>query len=159
MAPTKDNIIVGAATAVEFPSGTNIGGTKGGVELVVEQELFDKVADQVKGKLDRVLTMRSVRVRFELIEATAVNLHKALNLGAAQLSGSSISITDTEFTPAAFKATGPAANAGTRTIIGDTARQVGNTGFTWGRDVDQRYPMEIECMWDTTNNRFMIAGN
>lgn len=159
MALTKDNIIVGAATAVEFPSGTNIGGTKGGVEIMLEQELFDKIGDQVKGNVDRVLTRRSVRARFELLEATAVNLHKASNLAAAQLSGSSISVTDSELVATTFKVTGPAANAGTRTIIFDTARQVGNTGFTFGRDTDQRFAMEVEAMWDTTNNRFAIIGN
>jgi len=159
MALTKDNIIVGAATAVEFPSGTNIGGTKGGVVFMLEQSLFDKMSDQIKGKLDRVLTDRAVRIRTELLESTVVNLHKASNLGAAQLSGSSLSITDTEGTLQSFKVTGPAPNAGTRTIIFDSARHVGNTEFTFGRDIDVRFPIEIEAMWDTTNNRFALVGN
>lgn len=159
MALTKDNVIVGAVTALEFPSGTNIGGTKGGVTLMLEQELFDKVGDQIKGKLDRVLTLRSVRARTELLESTIVNLHKASNLAAAQLSGSSLSITDSEGALQSVKFTGPAPNGGTRTVILDSCRQVGNTEFTYGRDVDVRFPMELEAMWDPTNNRFGIIGN
>ena len=159
MALTRSNITVGAATAIEFPSGTDIGGTKGGVEIMLEQELFDKIGDQIKGNLDRVLTRRAVRVRTELLESTVTNLHKASNLAAAQLSGSTLSITDSELTPQSLKIVGPSANGGTRTCIFDTVRQVGNTGFTFGRDIDQRYACEFEAMWDTTANRFGIIGN
>lgn len=159
MALTRSNIVVGAATSIEFPSGTDIGGTKGGVEIMLEQELFDKIGDQVKGNLDRVLTRRAVRIRTELLEGTVVNLHKASNLAAAQLSGSTLSITDSELTPQSLKIVGPSANAGTRTCIFDTVRQVGNTGFTFGRDIDQRFACEFEAMYDTTNSRFGIIGN
>lgn len=156
--PTK--IIVGGAATIELPSGTDMGQSKGGVEIFQEQTFFDKTGDQVKTNLDRELVNRRVGVRFELVEASVANLHKALNLNSAQLSGSSISITHNSAAAlAAFKATGPAQDAGTRTIILDQVRQVGNIGPRWQKDDDMRLAFELEAMHDPTNNRIGIIGN
>lgn len=158
MALSKENIVVGAATLVEL-GGTDLGGTKGGVIFGKEDTFFDKTGDQVKGNLDKVLVNRRVFVRTELLEGNAPNLHKALNLAAAQLSGSSVSITDSEAALAALKVTGPTTFGGTRTLILDAVRNISNFEMTWGKDVDIRLAFEFEAMWNPTNNRFGISGN
>lgn len=158
MAATKDTIIVGAATSVTL-NAVDIGSTKDGVTLIKEDTFFDKTADQVKGKLDKVLTDRRIAVRFTLQEVSVANLHRALNLAAGDLSASTISITQSEAALVPLVVVGPAQFAGTRTISLDFVRNIASLESTFAKGDNNAVPMECEAMYNPANNRFGTIVN
>jgi hypothetical protein len=95
MAVTVTNLLAGPAQVLVAPFGTaepanaeatpgvgwvDVGGTDGGVRLVMSQTFTPLTVDQIAGPVGTRLTDRSVSVATSMAEATLANLRLALNL-------------------------------------------------------------------------------
>jgi hypothetical protein len=69
-----------ATVAAGAPSGfTDVGGTKGGVTLMVDQTIQDITVDQIPDPIGGRMTARKVQIQTELAETTLANLGVVLN--------------------------------------------------------------------------------
>lgn len=100
MAITAANIVVGLAESATIKIGTygqvegaaaDIGGTEGGVDLVVARDLYQKTCDQHIGILGLIKTLEDCKLKFSMAEATLDNLRLAIDYPAGALAGSVLS--------------------------------------------------------------------
>jgi len=88
------------------------------------------------------------------------NLHIALNLAAASLSGSSLTIDSSEADEAQMLMVGVAPDAGARSFIIDAAVVRGSLSSNAGAKNNPNYlPIEVEAIWDSGNSRFGVIGD
>lgn len=76
------------ASAPASATWTDLGGTREGVKLIVEQEYMKLEADQSVDRLGSRLTSREVRIETSLAEITLANIQNALNAGTIASSAS-----------------------------------------------------------------------
>lgn len=89
MAGNQLNIIVGAATLKI--DGIDVGFTQGGVTVRFADDYLDVEADQLAGVARKEKTFQRVFVTTTLLEATLLNLRKAIGEPSSQLFGTALS--------------------------------------------------------------------
>ncbi len=157
MATDSGNIIVGAASL--SIGGVDVGFTSGGVTLRRSNEFLDVEGDQNAGVIRKEPTMEKMFVNTTMLEATLVNLRKAMNdpTGNAP-SGSSLDFgsASPSSTEAQLIITGKAPNAGTRTYTFYRAIAVEDVEHMAGaRDQASVIPVGFELLKDENqNNKF-----
>lgn len=95
MAVDTDQLYAGAVTTVEV-GGVDIGGTYDGVAISTEGEFFDLNVDQVSAIVKKNLITRKCTITLNIAELSLANLRKALGQASANLSGSTLYLTDDE---------------------------------------------------------------
>lgn len=154
MAGTKTNVVI-CGTAVQLKvGGTDVGYTAGGVELEMNSEFYDVIADQSLTPILRKMTSRTCKVRTIMLEATLEHLRMAWNLADSALVSSSLTLNSTEKGEVVVVFIGKGPNSTTRTATFFAA-----VGMTTGpipnfKDKECQIPVEFECMWSDTNSSF-----
>jgi len=160
IAQDRGKICHGTLTTLSI-GGTDLGPTsEDGVTFVANQTHFDQKIDQQVGTIKKTLTNREVVVGLTMVEATLARLHIALNLAAAALSGSSLTIDSTEAPEAQMLMVGVAPDANARSFILDAVVVRGSMNTMAGaKNNPNVLPIEVEALFDTGNSRFGIIGD
>lgn len=154
MAGTKTNVVV-CGTSVQLKvANTDVGYTKGGVELELSSEFYNVIADQSLTPILRKMTSRTCKVRTTMLEATLEHLRMAWNLADSALVSSSLTLNSTEKGEVAIQFVGKGPNSTTRTATFFAA-----VGMTTGpipnfKDKESEIPVEFECLWSDANSSF-----
>jgi len=88
-------LYAGAVTTVKI-GGTDIGGTYDGVKVTTEGDFFDLKVDQVSATVKKSLISRKCTITLNIAEMSLANLRIALSQAAANLTGSTLYLTDGE---------------------------------------------------------------
>jgi len=160
IAVDRGKICHGTLTTLSI-SGVDLGPTtEDGVTFVVNQTHFDHKIDQQVGTIKKVLTNREVVIGLSMVEATLARLHIALNLAAASLSGSSLTIDSSEAPEAQMLMVGVAPDANARSFILDAAVVRGSLNTMAGAKNNPNYlPIEVEAILSDDGSRFGIIGD
>ena len=155
MTVTRKDIYAGAVTLVKI-GGTDIGGMIEGVTIRTESEYFDTLCDQVKGVVDTKLTGRKCLITFSMAEISLVNLQKAMAQPAANLSGSTLYLTDGQQAATTLEIQVPTPDAaGTRIYYFLIVRIIGSGEHSYRKDGQLMIAVEIVAFPDTAiENRF-----
>jgi len=148
-----NNIIVGAAT-ITFDS-TDIGYTKGGVEIRYEPEYIDIMADQAVGVVAKRRSLERLYVKTTVLEVTLQRIIDAFNYPAANLSGSTLTLGYNDsctIQTTALVLTGKGPSCGTRTFSFPSCIAFGNRTYTMSREEEVAFEIEFECMKDSSGN-------
>lgn len=154
MAGTKTNVVV-CGTSVQLKvANTDVGYTKGGVELELSSEFYNVIADQSLTPILRKMTSRTCKVRTTMLEATLEHLRMAWNLADSALVSSSLTLNSTEKGEVAIQFVGKGPNSTTRTATFFAA-----VGMTTGpipnfKDKESEIPVEFECLLSDANSSF-----
>ena len=129
----SNNYVMGTATTLTL-GGTALGSTsEDGIVVESSNNNMMRKCDQAQGVVTSKLIDREVHVKMTLEEATLANMVVALNLASSKLSASSLTVDDSEATDAALVVVGVAPYAGTRTMIFDAVKSVGNFAMNIGK--------------------------
>jgi len=154
MAGTKNNVII-CGTSVQLKVATvDVGYTSGGVELEVNSEYYDVIADQSLTPILRKMTARTCKVRTTLLEATLEHLRMAWNLADAALVSSSLKLDSSEKGEVAIQFVGKGPNSTTRTATFFAAVGMATGPIPNYKDKECQIPVEFECLWSDTNGAF-----
>lgn len=93
MTVTQDLIYSGAVTTVKV-GGVDIGGTYDGVKITGSPEWFETECDQVNAPVTKTLVKNKGTVTLNIAELSLANLRLALAQASANLSGSTLYMTD-----------------------------------------------------------------
>lgn len=155
----KGKFLIGAVTTLEL-GGTDLGPTsEDGVTFTYTPTFYDHKSDQVAAKLRKTKTDVDLKITLNLMQGTLANLHKALNLAAASLSGSSLTIDTSQAADATLLIAGVAPDVNTRTIIMDAVQVSSPMAITMSKNNPVMIPVEFECLYSTTNSRFGLVGD
>jgi hypothetical protein len=149
MAVNRTLLFVGAPSIIKI-GGVDVGGTLDGFTVTEETEFFDKTCDQVRGTIGKTLMSRSVTLTFSIVETTLVNMQKALAMPAANLSGSTLYLTDGELTDTTLEMQVVSPTGGTRVYYFLIARILGSGEFSYKKDGQLSVPVTIQAIPDTT---------
>lgn len=144
MAVTVGNIIVGAGTL--SVDGTDVGGTRDGVQMAREAEYLDVTADQHKAVLKKYITAERRFLRTSLLEATLDNLKLAWG-GTVEDNTLKLSLND-ELEEHELEFTGPGPNGKTRKYKHSRAVQIGNAEHSYTKNGETVIPVEFEILAD-----------
>ena len=159
MASNKLLMLKGPATAITV-AGTDVGpNSKTGVMMTVSAEYYEHKTDQDMSTVAIDLNGREVELDFELKHVTLENLLLALGLAAASLSGSSLTVDNSEIASAQMIITGLAPHSGTRTMIFDETYFTGGLEYKWSSEDHTIVPVKARVVYSPTNSRVFIAGD
>lgn len=154
MSGTKTNVIV-CGTSVQLKVATvDVGYTKGGVELEINSEYYNVIADQSLTPILRKMTARTCKVRTTMLEATLEHLRMAWNLADSALVSSSLTLNSTEKGEVAIQFVGKGPGSTTRTATFFAAVAMATGPLPNFKDKESEIPVEFECLWSDTNSAF-----
>jgi len=142
-----NNIIVGAA-AVSI-GGTDIGFTKGGVQVRYEPEFFEVIADQAVGVVRKARSLERMFVATTLLEVTLSQIRLAFMQPASNLVGSTLTLGYNDpcwVDEVAIVLTGKGPNCGTRTYTFPRGITFGNREINQTREEEQAFEVEFEIL-------------
>jgi hypothetical protein len=152
MTVTTALLYAGAITTVKI-GGTDIGGTYDGVSISVEDETFDLNVDQVKSVVDKVLLTRKALVTLNIAEVSLANFRLALAQASANLSGSTLYLTDTQQAETTVELiTETPSGVGSRYYYFPRANIMAKGEHTYKKNEQLFVPVQIECLPDTANS-------
>lgn len=159
MAADRLNIVQGSATIAI--GGADVGYTsENGVTITVTPTFYEHKTDQVKASLKATLTDRKVMINFEMIEADLDRVLLAINEAAASLSGSSLTIDDTQGADADVVVVGTPPSVGTtRTAMFYACQVKSEFTVTMSKNEPCRLNMEMEAYWSDSDNSLGIMGD
>lgn len=160
--PNQLNIIVGAATMKI--DGIDVGFTQGGVNIRFADDYLDVEADQLAGVARKEKTFQRVFVTTVLLEATLLNLRKAIGEPESQLFGGGTAMTFGQAFPVVTEHTLTVTG---KASVGATQREyaftrcisIGEVDHIAGaRDAASVIPIEFEVLKDpAAGNTFGFA--
>jgi len=154
MAGTKNNVII-CGTSVQLKvGGTDVGYTTGGVELELNSEFYDVIADQSLTPILRQMTSRTCKVRTTMLEATLEHLRMAWNLADTALVSSSLTLDSSQKGEVEVIFIGKGPNTTTRTATFFAAVGMATGPIPNFKDKECQIPVEFECMWSDTKSAF-----
>jgi len=134
--------------------GNDVGYTAGGVELEINSEYYDVIADQSLTPILRKMTARTCKVRTTLLEATLEHLRMAWNLASTALVSSSLTLDSSEASEVEVIFVGKGANTTTRTATFFSSVAMATGPIPNFKDKESQIPVEFECLWSDTNSAF-----
>lgn len=149
------NIIVGAASI--SIAGTDVGYTRGGVQIRYQPTFTDIDADQANGIVKKARNMERMFVRFNMLEVQIANLRTAFMYPVANLSAATSLylgyndacwVDENEIT-----ITGKGPSCGTRTWTFSRGIVSGEREYSATRENAVEFAIEFEILKDT-NGRF-----
>lgn len=158
MAITQNNlnIVMGAATTLTL-GGTDLGPvSENGIKITVDQEVKEHRNDQSFAPVKHSLISRVAKIAFELTESTLARVLTALNLAAASLSASTLTINDSKATAATLIIVGPAptgSGSATRTYNFTSVLHVGSTDLNVSKNNEQVLAVEFVAQYDSATSK------
>ena len=151
MAIDVGNLVLASATI--SVDEADCGATVGGVYMRSEDTFRDVEIDQFIGTWKKVLTGRKYFVRANLAEGTLLNLRKAWNLAEANLSGSTLTLDETDRGSVAVTLAGTGPDGSGRTVTLATCVALAATEYPVGRkDEESVFAIELEVLADSSND-------
>lgn len=154
MAVDRNNICITGANATFTIVSTDVGFTKGGVFMRVDNEWYDVMMDQHLALLKKPLIGRRCSVRTVIGEATLEQMRAAWNLNATALVSSSLEVDASENgeVKIIFTGKGPGATPTTRTATFHKAVAMTTDEVGYIKEGETLIPVEFDVIWDTTNS-------
>jgi len=149
------NIVMGPPTVITL-GGTDLGPELDGVVITFNQEVKEHTNDQSFAPVAYSLLKRTADIVMTLTEATLARVLTALNLAAASLSASTLTINDSIATAAQLIITGPSptgSGSATRTYTFTKVMHVGSTDLAVGRDKPQHLALKFTAQYDSTTSK------
>lgn len=147
---TASNIIIGAANiSIE---GSDVGYTKGGVQVRYEPEFIDVMADQAVGVVRKARSLERMYVKTTLLEVTLAQVRRAFMQPHANLSGNSLTLGYNNacwVEELAIVLVGVSPGCGTRTWTFGRCVTFGSREYNMKREEETAFEVEFEIMKDS----------
>lgn len=154
MAGNADNIIIGAAEV--SIDGSDVGYTKGGVQVRYEPEFIDVMADQAVGVVRKARSLERMYVATTLLEVTLSQIRRAFMIPQAQLTGGTkltLGYNDSCWVEElAIVLTGSSPSCGTRTWTFGRCVAFGSREYSMTREEETAFEIEFEVLKDANGN-------
>jgi hypothetical protein len=159
MTISATNVLSGAVAVFKIggPSGTDIGATRGGVEVTRSLSLLLLEVDQAKSHLGARTIMNEMHVRTKFAEVIPSNMAYAWNIdGSTRINTSSMYVTDSDDLENILYFTGDGPGAKLTYFHAYRAFASGDMSLMFSRDEQMELAVDFQLLFDTTKtpNRF-----
>lgn len=162
MAVDSDKIYGGGVTIFKIggPAGTDVGATRGGIEISRSLDVHLSEVDQKTAHLKARTVMNEMHVRGSFAEGIMENIAYAWNLdGTTRINDSSMYVTDSDDKEQEvyFEGPGPGATAKTSYFHAYRGFAIGDMTFQFGREEDVEAPFDFQLLLDTAKTPARFA--
>lgn len=160
MAVDSDNIYGGGATVFKVGgvSGTDVGATRGGVEITRSLTVHKSEIDQNTAALKARTIMNEMHIRTSFAEGLVEQLAFAWNIdGSTAINASSLYVTDSDDLEKELYFEGPGPTGDTTKFHAYRGFAMGDMSFSFARDADVEAPVDFELLLDTTKTPSRFA--
>jgi len=152
MTVSTDLLYAGAVKTVKI-GGVDIGGTYDGVAANTEGEFFDLNVDQVSAIVKKSLITRKATITLNVAEISLANLRSALGQASANLSGSTLYLTDDEQGETTLELVCPTpSGVGSRYYYFPRIYALGSGEHSYKKDAQTFVAVILEALPDTDNS-------
>jgi hypothetical protein len=156
IAQNTADIVMGAASTLTLATVDLGPVSENGVKITFEQTVMEHRNDQSFAPVAHSLLGRTAKITFELTESTLTRVLTALNLAAASLSASTLTIDDSIATAAQLIIAGPSptgSGSATRTYTFPKVLHVGSTELMVSKNNEQKLAIEFTAQYDTDTSK------